>query len=1236
MRYGDLIQFEPIESVIQLREADAEAEARRLVETFVISERMAEQLTDLVLPQLQFDQPADTKGLMVVGNYGTGKSHLMAIISAVAERSDLAALLSNADVRDAAPAIAGRFKVIRYEIGATTMTLRDIVCGEIEEQLAELGVSYSFPSAAEVSNNKDAFHEMMAEFEKVYPEQGLLFVLDELLDHLRSRKDQELVLDLGFLREIGEVCKSTRFRFLSGVQESLFDSPRFQFVADSLRRVKDRFEQVRIAREDVAYVVAERLLKKSAEQEGQIREHLEQFGPLYGSMNERLDEFVRLFPVHPAYLETFERVTVAEKREVLRTLSGAIRGLVDQEVPHDAPGLIAYDSYWQNLKDNPSFRSDNEIREVIDKSDVLESRIEQAFTRPQYKPVALRIIRALSVHRLTTGDIYAPLGATAEELRDDLCLILPLPERNAEFLKTLVETVLKEILKTVSGQFVSFNRENGQYFLDLKKDIDFESLIEKKAETLDPSQLDRYYFRALREIVLENPQADTHVSGYNIWEHELEWREHKAGRSGYLFFGAPNERSTAQPPRDFYLYFLQAYEPPYYKDEKKPDEVFFRLKERDDAFETALRLYAGAREQVNSASGSNKKIYEDKALDHLRSLTKWLREHITTAVEVTYQGRAKALAEVIRGKISAGGPQSSVRDLVNTAGSVCLAPQFENQSPDYPVFSVLVTRENREQTAQEALRWIAGGVKSKGGTAVLDALELLDGDQLRPRDSRYAKHVLELLGKKKQGQVLNRAELIDDEHGVPYWTRFRLEPEFLSVVLASLVHSGDLVLSIPGRKLDASAIDQLAKLGIDELVNFKHVERPKDLPVAPLQELLELLGIAKGLIVNPASREEAVQKVQTEVAKRVEKVVVAQSKLQGGISFWGKPILSEAERADWIRRLGELKGFLESLQPFNTVGKLKNFPHDLEAISSQRAGLELVREVDGLLDLVQQLNPLTSYLSTAEAVLIADHPWLAEVRETQGELLAKVGSPKHRADPGFQRALGQRLAELKADYQDAYLGLHKKVRLSAGEDKKKEKLTKDPRLAQIQKLSVVEMMPNQQLKIFEGRLFEGLKTCFALSKQDLEIAPVCPRCSFRPVEEQERLKGTSGSAVLESLDDELDTLVGDWTRTLLENLEDPTVAESIKLLGDSKGKKAIAGFLDSKELPDPVEAAFIKALQEALQGLERVVLKVSELDAALAKGGLPCDMKQLKERFEDYLSALTKGKDLSKVRIVVE
>src|SRR5437762_475312 len=281
----------------------------------------------------------------------------MSVLSALAEHADLTKDVRHDRVAESAQLVAGRFKVIRAEIGAVVMSLRDVICAELEEHLKGMGVAYQFPPASKVTNNKDLFLRMMGAFQEIYPSQGLLLVVDELLDFLRTRREQELILDLNFLGEVGEVGARTRFRFMAGIQESLFDNPRFQFVAETMRRVKDRFEQVRIAREDVAFVVQERLLKKDAKQTALIRAHLQQFAKLYGYMNERLGEFVRLFPVHPAYLDTFERVYVAEKREVLKTLSAAMKRLVDQDVPKGEPGLIAYDSYWQNLRDNPAFRS---------------------------------------------------------------------------------------------------------------------------------------------------------------------------------------------------------------------------------------------------------------------------------------------------------------------------------------------------------------------------------------------------------------------------------------------------------------------------------------------------------------------------------------------------------------------------------------------------------------------------------------------------------------------------------------------------------------------------------------------------------------------------------------------------------------------------------------------------------------------------------------------------------------
>lgn len=1224
MKYGDLIHFEPVETIVQLREADAKTRASELVRSYVISERMAENIVELVFPQLQYDAPHDNKGLLIVGNYGTGKSHLMSVISAVAEYKDLVAEIQHPGVAAKAGAIAGRFKVVRTEIGSTTMPLRNIICAVLEEGLENLGVQYRFPELDKVTNNKDLFVEMMNAFEEVHKDHGLMLVVDELLDYLRSRNDQDLILDLSFLREIGEVCRLTRFRFIAGVQEAIFDNPRFQFVAETLRRVKDRFEQVRIVREDVAYVVARRLLRKDDRQKGLIREHLQRFTNMYNTMTERIDEFVALFPVHPAYLEVFEQIYIAEKREVLKTISLAMKRLLDKEVTENEPGLIAYDSYWLTLKDNPSLRSDPNIRAVIDKSQVLESRVQQAFPKPQYKPVALQIIHALSVHRLTTVDLDAPIGVTSEELRDDLCLYLPVPEEDADFLKTTIESVLHEILRTVSGQFLSFNQDNGQYYLDLKKDIDFDSIVEQKADTLNAGQLNRYYFRALAQV-MECPEA-TYVPNFQIWEHEIEWREKKATRLGYLFFGAPNERSTAQPPRDFYLYFLQPFEPPVFHDEEKPDEVFFRLAQRDEAFDSALRLFAGACEMASSASRGTRQIYENKAKDHLKRIAEWLRNNMLTAYEVTYRGATKRFVERVR-----QAPPTSIRDLVNLAGALCLEPHFQELAPDYPAFAVLITQENRPQAAQEAIKWVLGSIKSKQGTAVLDALELLDGDKLRPQKSRYAKWILDKLDKRGPGQVLNRGDLIRDVRGVEFEPRFRLEPEWVVVILASLVYSGDVTLGMPGKKIDASNLEELGKIPMEDLVRFKHIERPKELPLRALQNLFEILGLAPGLIVNEANREEGVIELQKRIKVLLDTVVRTARSVKEEQPLWDISLFDDNGKTDFDRGLSNLKCFLESLGTYNSVGKLKNFRYSDKDINDQKVHLAAFERAEELARLASEVQPLLSYMSAAEAILPADAEWVDNAHDRREALKERLVSLDGLGLPDLRRELFQILADLKSSYIEAYLQAHSRARLGAGSDIKKARLLSDERLTKLKALAGIELMSRSQLKDFQNRL-AALKTCFSLTREDLQNKPCCPHCNFRPGQEDIKL---SAEAVLTQLEDELERLYEDWEKTLLTNLEDPTVKENLRLLKPDE-QKLLEQVIKEQRLPDRIDAIFVKTVQEVFSGMEKITVTVAGLKEALVQGGTPCTVSEFRQRFETYVESSTRGRDPKRIRIVLE
>jgi hypothetical protein len=334
------------------------------------------------------------------------------------------------------------------------------------------------------------------------------------------------------------------------------------FVSDSLNRVKDRFEQAIIRKEDTAFVVSERILKKDPVQSLKVRNHLQKFCSLYTNMSERLDSYIDLFPIHPSYIEIFNNIHVAENRHILKNISEIIKDILDKEIDPERPCIVSYDSYWRFIKENPAYRTDPSIKEVCDKNEILEGIIEHSFTKKAYKPLAKQIIQALSVHRLSTVDIHAKTGLTSENLKDDLCLFqLGMPENTSEFLLGIVQTTLKEIMLTVNGQFIESNSSNGQYFLDVKKDIDFDAKISQKASIVDDETLNRYFF----DIVFQAFEWDQneYVTNYRIYEHSLIWESKQIYRSGYLFLGTPENRPTAQPPEDYYIYFV-----PPYGDEK--------------------------------------------------------------------------------------------------------------------------------------------------------------------------------------------------------------------------------------------------------------------------------------------------------------------------------------------------------------------------------------------------------------------------------------------------------------------------------------------------------------------------------------------------------------------------------------------------------------------------------------------------------------------------------------------
>ena len=247
------------------------------------------------------------------------------------------------------------------------------------------------------------------------------------------------------------------------------------------------------------------------------------------------------------------------------------------------------------------------------------------------------------------------------------------------------------------------------------------------------------------------------------------------------------------------------------------------------------------------------------------------------------------------------------------------------------------------------------------------------------------------------------------------------------------------------------------------------------------------------------------------------------------------------------------------------------------------------------------------------------------------EVLGQISDPDKRGAAAFRQQTQRRLTDLKKAYIQIYLAHHSKARLGVKEDKRKALLMGDERLKVLQKLSTINLMPLQHLTDFQNRL-AGLRSCFALTEQELNAAPVCQHCGHKPASESAT---TPAGMTLDNLDSELDKLVVDWTQTLLANLEYPTTREKLALLKPDQ-RKIVDGFIKKRILPDVIGQDFISALQDALTGLIKVLVKTDALRSALLTGGSPVTPAEMRKRFEDYLDQLIKGKEPGKVRIVLE
>ncbi|MDR1721818.1 MAG: DUF6079 family protein, partial [Methanobrevibacter sp.] len=395
MKIKELFTLDKIESVIKIGNIQDE---EALVKNFVISNNLKEDLL-YFLSFINGNEAEKNKSVNVIGNYGTGKSHLLAFISLLLSKPELRDYISNEEVKSEFEKLEKEFIVVKYELPATQNPLAKIFYYRVRDQLKE-NYGIEIDKIDETSNKdpKENLEDILIKIKEKYPSKGLIVIFDEYSDFIRQKStynDQQY--DLNFTRQLAESSSSQDFILMLSMQEQIFSQREFKADADIIRKIEQRFLKINITSENIEDIVSKRMVKKDETQIQKIKRQFNKLKPKFNNLSAEEDKFINLFPVHPYVIEVFSKISFFENRSILQFISKEIEKILDK----DFPEFITYDLIYSSMIESEhEIKNKEEVKPVTDVVNSLKDKVNTI--DPKYKKNANRLIESLAIKNLIT------------------------------------------------------------------------------------------------------------------------------------------------------------------------------------------------------------------------------------------------------------------------------------------------------------------------------------------------------------------------------------------------------------------------------------------------------------------------------------------------------------------------------------------------------------------------------------------------------------------------------------------------------------------------------------------------------------------------------------------------------------------------------------------------------------------------------------------------------------------
>jgi len=468
LQIQDLVEIPDIRTVIQLEDLKNPDLRRMILETFVLTREVVENLK-AVFTSLSTQEG---RGIFLKGHFGSGKSHFLTMLSLLLKHpQSWKRVLSQTPSLNEFAATVGKLRLMIVEISLvqhrSAEFLEDIILRSLFRQLGAEVIS-GFDGA-------NSRHETFLRIQSILRDRGFtgaVLLLDELSEFLRSKADARAYNeDIRFLQYLGEEASSFPLWVIASLQEWIEETG--EIHQDTFNKIKDRYRiRLSLGRAHIEELISERLIRRRQDANARISglfDVLKSYFPTFPVTRER---FVQLYPVHPATSSLLDRLKpiFSEHRGVVDFIHFRLKGDLERHIPSmlDRPAteLLTPEVIFDHFIDRIRERSESQVY-VERVFEAYKDEIPDLFKDEDQQRIALMAIKLLILFAISPVKYKYTVRHIAEML---LFQVTPMEtEINYQFLFDILDRLAKE------GSYVRVEtREtpfDNHYFIDLKTDI---------------------------------------------------------------------------------------------------------------------------------------------------------------------------------------------------------------------------------------------------------------------------------------------------------------------------------------------------------------------------------------------------------------------------------------------------------------------------------------------------------------------------------------------------------------------------------------------------------------------------------------------------------------------------------------------------------------------------------------------------------------------------------------------